>query len=101
MKFIYILVCSIVALTSCTYNVKNKKEESPISQNKSGYYCPMKCEGEKTYAVAGKCPACDMDLEKVGGDGMQHTYQCPMHKEVTSNNKGMCATCGSELVEVK
>jgi len=27
------------------------------------YHCPMKCEGEKTYAEAGKCPECEMDLE--------------------------------------
>ncbi|MCB0429467.1 MAG: hypothetical protein H6585_05100 [Flavobacteriales bacterium] len=26
------------------------------------YVCPMKCEGNKTYAEAGKCPACGMDL---------------------------------------
>ena len=29
------------------------------------YQCPMKCEGEKTYAEPGKCPVCGMDLEKV------------------------------------
>ncbi len=27
------------------------------------YYCPMKCEGEKTYDEAGKCPVCGMDLK--------------------------------------
>ncbi len=29
------------------------------------YQCPMKCEGEKTYAQAGKCPKCGMDLKPV------------------------------------
>lgn len=29
------------------------------------YSCPMKCEGEKTYAEAGKCGECGMDLEAV------------------------------------
>ena len=29
------------------------------------YACPMKCEGEKTYADNGKCPVCEMDLEEV------------------------------------
>lgn len=29
------------------------------------YQCPMKCEGEKTYAEAGKCPVCKMDLKEV------------------------------------
>ncbi len=28
------------------------------------YQCPMKCEGDKTYAEAGTCPICKMDLKK-------------------------------------
>lgn len=27
------------------------------------YACPMECEGEKTYAEAGECPVCGMDLQ--------------------------------------
>lgn len=26
------------------------------------FYCPMECEGEKTYDAAGSCPTCGMDL---------------------------------------
>lgn len=29
------------------------------------YACPMQCEGTKTYAEAGKCPVCKMDLQEV------------------------------------
>lgn len=29
------------------------------------YACPMKCEEEKTYAEAGQCPVCEMDLVAV------------------------------------
>lgn len=29
---------------------------------KISYYCPMHCEGEKTYASPGDCPVCGMDL---------------------------------------
>ena len=29
------------------------------------YECPMKCEGDKTYDKAGKCPVCGMDLVEV------------------------------------
>ena len=29
------------------------------------YQCPMKCEGEKTYAEEGTCPECKMDLKKI------------------------------------
>lgn len=28
----------------------------------TAYYCPMKCEGEKTYSEEGSCPVCGMDL---------------------------------------
>jgi len=28
------------------------------------YQCPMKCEGDKTYAETGTCPTCKMDLKK-------------------------------------
>lgn len=28
----------------------------------SVFYCPMKCEGDKTYDKAGQCPVCGMDL---------------------------------------
>ena len=37
------------------------------------YQCPMKCEGEKTYDQAGKCPKCGMDLEGLSGhEGHEH-----------------------------
>ena len=29
------------------------------------YACPMLCEGEKTYAQAGKCPVCKMELQEI------------------------------------
>jgi membrane fusion protein, copper/silver efflux system len=29
------------------------------------YFCPMKCEGEKTYDEAGRCPVCKMKLKEV------------------------------------
>ena len=29
------------------------------------FTCPMKCEGEKTYAEAGNCPKCGMGLKKM------------------------------------
>lgn len=34
--------------------------------NSEQYYCPMKCEGEKTYTQPGRCPVCGMNLIKVG-----------------------------------
>lgn len=35
------------------------------SKEKTAYQCPMKCEGEKTYDSAGKCPVCTMDMKEV------------------------------------
>ena len=31
--------------------------------DKTPYSCAMKCEGEKVYVEAGKCPVCSKDLE--------------------------------------
>lgn len=31
------------------------------------YQCPMKCEGDKTYAKPGECPMCHMHLKKLNG----------------------------------
>lgn len=35
------------------------------SENGNIYYCPMKCEGEKTYPEPGRCPVCNMNLIQV------------------------------------
>lgn len=32
------------------------------------YFCPMHCEGAKTYDKPGKCPVCDMNLKKQTSD---------------------------------
>lgn len=34
----------------------------PKGEGNGIYYCPMHCEGEKTYDKAGNCPVCGMDL---------------------------------------
>lgn len=39
-----------------------------MTKNKTAgkaYYCPMKCEGEKTYDHQGNCPVCNMRLVEV------------------------------------
>ncbi len=35
-------------------------------ENEKGYYCPMHCEGGKTYDQPGNCPVCNMKLVPVG-----------------------------------
>ncbi len=44
------------------------------------YQCPMKCEGDKTYDKAGKCPACGMDLEEMDhGHDHDHSHGDHQH----------------------
>ena len=39
--------------------------EGAPSANTGKYYCPMKCEGDKTYDQPGTCPVCEMYLVPV------------------------------------
>ncbi len=51
--------------------VKEDKIEKP-SNGTGVYYCPMHCEGDKTYPEPGDCPVCGMDLVEQVGVGTQH-----------------------------
>ncbi|MEB8329548.1 heavy metal translocating P-type ATPase [Flavobacteriaceae bacterium KMM 6897] len=66
------------------------------------YYCPMHCEGDKTYDKPGDCPVCGMDLveeQRMGATAIQYT--CPMHPEVVKDGPGSCPICGMDLVPMK
>ena len=42
---------------------KSKAAKKSKTGNETGtYYCPMHCEGDKTYDKPGDCPVCGMDL---------------------------------------
>lgn len=72
--------------------------------NRSGekYYCPMRCEGDKTYEKPGECPVCGMHLKKAENTSSRsNTYTCPMHPEVKQNMPGTCPKCGMNLVPEK
>jgi Heavy metal binding domain len=43
------------------------------TETKVAYACPMNCEKDKTYDVAGKCPVCKMDLVAQGDKKEGHT----------------------------
>jgi Cu2+-exporting ATPase len=64
------------------------------------YYCPMHCEGDKTYNQPGDCPVCGMDLveEANSSANSQTEYTCPMHPEVVQQGPGSCPKCGMDLV---
>ncbi len=73
------------------------------TNNHSGkYYCPMHCEGDKTYSKPGDCPVCGMHLKKEETATESHaTYTCPMHPEVKQDHPGNCPKCGMNLVPEK
>ena len=70
--------------------------------NKISYYCPMHCEGDKTYDHPGECPVCGMHLKKEETFATTGViYSCPMHPEVRQNKPGTCSKCGMNLVPEK
>ncbi|CAM3508787.1 MULTISPECIES: heavy metal-binding domain-containing protein [Aquirufa] len=65
-------VIMMAGLMLGTYGLMaQEKQEHKHDTSKAGadkkevYQCPMKCEGNKTYAKKGKCPACTMELKAV------------------------------------
>ncbi|HZY79892.1 MAG TPA: copper-translocating P-type ATPase [Cyclobacteriaceae bacterium] len=87
---------------------------------KDEYYCPMHCEGDKTYSEPGNCPVCGMHLVKKGEEGKKLSplpmirktrkapvaatgdqYYCPMLCEGDKKypEPGNCPVCGMHLVK--
>ncbi len=81
---------------------KNKNAQESRSDPGKKYYCPMRCEGDKTYNEPGECPVCGMHLKKVESvSSSGTTYTCPMHPEVKQYRPGTCPKCGMNLVPEK
>ncbi|WP_329806472.1 heavy metal translocating P-type ATPase [Flavobacterium facile] len=88
-----------IAKSCCsTPSYSHKKEIHTPSNAKGKYYCPMHCEGEKTYDQAGDCPVCGMPLVKEETQISKTLYTCPMHPEVIQDGPGSCPICGMDLV---
>jgi heavy metal translocating P-type ATPase len=68
---------------------------------KGTYYCPMHCEGDKTYDKSGDCPVCGMDLVAEATSTSNTQYTCPMHPEIIRNEPGACPKCGMDLVPME
>jgi Cu2+-exporting ATPase len=64
------------------------------------FYCPMHCEGDKTYPGPGHCPVCGMDLVEQPALQTAVQYTCPMHPEIVRDHPGSCPICGMDLVPV-
>lgn len=83
---------------------KKEKEEKRAKQSKSGtFYCPMHCEGHKTYNKPGDCPVCGMDLveEQNLTATSSEQWTCPMHPEIIRDEPGACPICGMDLVPME
>ncbi len=76
------------------------QKPSPKGQGTGVFYCPMHCEGEKTYDKPGDCPVCGMDLVEEQNLSVSSATQwtCPMHPEVVQEEPGSCPICGMDLV---
>ncbi|HKJ41739.1 MAG TPA: heavy metal-binding domain-containing protein, partial [Sunxiuqinia sp.] len=78
------------------------KHEHSKTSGKGKYYCPMRCEGDKTYDEPGDCPVCGMHLNKEESSSPSNVvYTCPMHPEVKQDHPGNCPKCGMELIPEK
>lgn len=77
--------------------------KKPEGKGTGTYYCPMHCEGDKTYDQPGDCPVCGMDLvEELSMKSIGDTqYTCPMHPEIVEDKPGSCPICGMDLVPLK
>ncbi|WP_417444073.1 heavy metal translocating P-type ATPase [Joostella sp.] len=83
---------------------KNKAAKKSKTGNETGtYYCPMHCEGDKTYDKTGDCPVCGMDLvaEQSLTTSNSEQWTCPMHPEVIEDEPGDCPICGMDLVPMQ
>ena len=92
-----------------SHAIKNKVEDKPqdhktkpIAKKGNGtFYCPMHCEGDKTYDKAGDCPVCGMDLVEEAAPNKATQYTCPMHPEIVEDEPGACPICGMDLVPME
>jgi len=61
-----------------THSKSNKKQKV----ENTNYFCPMYCEGDKTYDEPGDCPVCGMHLVPVGSGGEhgKHSHASTSHE---------------------
>lgn len=110
-QFKYLLMAFFALCLTASVNAqtpKSKKAKTTKTAKTSDhahaakYQCPMKCEGDKTYAKEGKCPECNMKLKALPASIVTATYQCPMkcEGEKTYAKEGTCPECNMKLKKV-
>jgi len=94
-----------ISIEKKKHSTSSKTPESkPKNSASTGvYYCPMHCEGDKTYDKPGDCPVCGMDLveEKNLSASASDQWTCPMHPEIVKDEAGACPICGMDLVPMQ
>ena len=88
------------------FNKDLSKKDNHVKKSKKGngtFYCPMHCEGDKTYDKPGDCPVCGMDLveEQNLSSTSSEQWTCPMHPEIVKDEAGSCPICGMDLVPME
>ena len=74
---------SIHPLESAAKGIQQKPKINSESGTGSGvFYCPMRCEGDRTYDKPGDCPVCGMDLVEMvtASSSEDKTYQRMLSK---------------------
>ena len=84
-------------------HIKEEKKEVLKGKGTGTFYCPMHCEGDKTYDKPSDCPVCGMDLVEEQNLSTTNSEQwtCPMHLEVVKDEAGDCPICGMDLVPME
>ena len=85
------------------HHLEEKKIKQPKEKGTGTFYCPMRCEGDKTYDKPGDCPDCGMDLveEQNLSTSSTELWTCPMHPEIIRDKPGPCPICGMDLVPLQ
>ena len=97
MKIILSMAIAVFCFTAVNAQ-SGKTKVNQVAKDSVVYQCPMKCEGDKTYDKAGKCPVCNMNLKAISKPGAV-VYQCPMKCEgdKTYDKAGKCPVCNMNL----
>lgn len=91
------------------YNIGEEHQHAEMMKKKASkgvgtgvFYCPMHCEGDKTYDQPGDCPVCGMDLVEEQNllAVTANQWICPMRCEGDKayDQLGDCPVCGMDLV---
>ena len=85
------------------HHLEDKTEKTSKGKGTGTFYCPMHCEGDKTYDKSGDCPVCGMDLveEQNLSSATTEQWTCPMHPEIVKDEAGSCPICGMDLVPMQ